>query len=361
MAESLPRADQTTRFEPLDWLRGLLAASIMVYHLVSWELAAPKADTLLSRLGAYGVSMFFVPSGLSIAIAYHRQLGSAAGIGSFAVRRVFRIWPLLWLAVLSLTLILQARDDAPSWRFIALNLTTLFGFVQPTGYLNAGAWSIGNEMVYYALTPLIVALYNRDVRWGNLLLAITLAIGAVFAFRLLDTSATLASQWGTYVNPFNNLFLYTAGVAVFYNATGPAWPRVAALGAIAVSMTVFVFYPASGDQITIVTGANRFVFSAASVLLVLGFFKSGFSLGRLLGTPLLQLGLATYGVYLLHPIVRELVRLAAPDLAPTAVIALTIALTLLVSWFLYHRFELPMMKLGKHFAAGDVRPLSHAR
>lgn len=350
MAERGATTAGAPRQEPLDWLRGLLALSIMLNHRMRWDLTRLKADSLLGRLGVYGVSMFFVLSGLSIAVAYHRSLDSAGGIWRFGVRRVFRIWPLLWLAVITLTLLLAARGEAPSWRLIALNLTTLFGFVMPTAYLNVGAWSIGNEMVYYALTPLIVAAYNRSVLLGNLLLLATAGIDAAFAIHWLHADATLASQWAIYINPFNNLFLYTAGVGLFYNAAGPVWSNARTFAAMIVAVAVLAFYPVMGDQALIVTGANRFVFCAASVLLVLAFYKSGIALWLGIATPLTQFGLATYGVYLLHPLVRELCRPALPASGAVVTVPLTIGLTLLVSWVLYHRFELPMMQLGKRFA-----------
>ncbi|HOY69302.1 MAG TPA: hypothetical protein PLZ85_00405 [Methylotenera sp.] len=57
------------RLDSLDWLRGLLAFSIMIYHLTSWEISPLESSHLLGRLGIYGVSMFFLLSGLSMAVA----------------------------------------------------------------------------------------------------------------------------------------------------------------------------------------------------------------------------------------------------------------------------------------------------
>lgn len=346
----------TARYEPLDWLRGLLAVSIMLYHLIGWDIAPLKADTLLGRLGVYGVSMFFVLSGLSIALAYNRSFSDWGSVWRFGVRRAFRIWPVLWLAVIAMTLLLASRGHMPSWRQIVLNLTTLYGFLQPTAGINVGAWSIGNEMVYYSLTPIIIALYNRSVRLGNVLFLLTLTVGAGFAFSWMSPAATLAVQWGIYVKPLNNLFLYTAGIALYYNAAGQTWSNARSLTAMGVALVLFVLYPVSGDQILIVTGLNRVVFSAAAVLLVLSFFKLKVALPPILATPLTQLGLATYGVYLLHPLVREGCRLLLPEAGVSVLIPLTIVLTLFVSLVVYHRFELPMMQIGKRLTRPQPQP-----
>ena len=186
----MPPVTMPHRYESLDWLRGLLALSILLYHVVSWETAPLDASTLLGKLGAYGVSMFFILSGLSIAIAYHRFIVDAPSSARFFVRRVFRIWPLLWVAILVLSAARMAQGEPFSWFVIILNLTTLFGFVSPTSYVNTGAWSIGNEMVYYAMTPALILAYNRSMTLGNLVTGAAMAVGAYFAIECSTRGVT---------------------------------------------------------------------------------------------------------------------------------------------------------------------------
>ena len=50
------------RIESLDYLRGIMALSVMIYRLTSWNLYHPDASTLLGRLGIYAVSIFFILS-----------------------------------------------------------------------------------------------------------------------------------------------------------------------------------------------------------------------------------------------------------------------------------------------------------
>ncbi len=192
------------RIEPLDWQRGLLAFAIMIYHLTGWHYRHPDAATVLGRLGIYGVTMFFVLSGLSMALVYSNFILDGRTSIAFFVRRIFRIWPLLWVAVTVATAGgVLLNDNYIDWSLILLNLTTLFGFVSPGAYVNTGAWSIGNEMVYYALTPALIWIYNRRIAYGNLVFAATAVIGAYFAFYALSSEAILAAQWNTYINPFN--------------------------------------------------------------------------------------------------------------------------------------------------------------
>ncbi|MGN6830473.1 acyltransferase family protein [Paucibacter sp. M5-1] len=347
-------APPVTRFESLDWLRGLLALSIMLYHLTLWELVQPDASTTLGRLGVYGVSMFFVLSGLSIAIAYNRFLQGPSSTLRFMVRRVFRIWPLLWITVLSVTAMNLASSKPISLKVIALNLTTLFGFVSPSSYMTTGAWSIGNEMVYYALTPLLLLAYRRSRAWGNGLVLASAGVALVFSQWLLDPAIPLSRQWATYINPFNNLFLYAAGIALYFNAGQARRLLVSALLLI-VGLAVFTVYPVGGDTIHIVTGLNRWVFSAASIGIVFAVYGTSLRLPAWVGAPLVHLGLATYGVYLLHPVVWQALHLLAPDLARSwagwGVLASVSALTVIISLLVYHRIEHPMVLLGKRLTS----------
>ncbi|MBL8286723.1 MAG: acyltransferase [Rubrivivax sp.] len=362
------------RLESLDWLRGLLALSIALYHLTLWKLGPAEADTLLGRLGIYGVSMFFVLSGLAMAATYHDFMRGPASAARFYVRRIFRIWPLLWLAVATVTLgawVVEGRRV--EWSVVLLNLTTLFGFISPGAYINTGAWSIGNEMVYYALTPLLLAAYQRGKAAGNSLVALSLLPGLYFAWFALDPARTLASQWLTYINPFNNLGLYAIGLALYFNARDLKLGTPAVLALLAVGCAVLAWYPVGGDLVVTVTGWPRVAFVAASTAIVLGFFRLGAALPRWLAAPLALLGAATYGVYLLHPIVFQAIerslRLAGAALDPRLSMLLTVVVTIAVSVVLYKHFELPLIRLGKRLtpdrraappAAAGVRPVARA-
>jgi exopolysaccharide production protein ExoZ len=237
----------------------------------------------------------------------------------------------------------------------AWDLTTAFGFVEPALYISKGAWSIGNEMVYYALTPIIVCTFNRSTALGNILTGVTILIGILFSSYILRADAALGAQWHTYINPFNNLFLYCAGIALFYNARDWQLSRIVSLAFFAVPLLMLVLYPAQGDQIHIVTGVARVVFCSASVALVLAFYKSAFTIPRALSAALTHLGVITYGVYLLHPIAYEIVLLASKNLRiepePSTVFTLTIITTIIAAQASFTLIEEPIIRVGKRFTS----------
>ncbi|MFC6806271.1 acyltransferase family protein [Methylophaga thalassica] len=333
-----------SRVESLDWLRGLMALTIMIYHLTSWHFFKLDSSSMLGRFGIYGVSIFFVLSGLSMAIVYSKYITDKRTAVTFYIRRVFRIWPLLWLCVALLVVYKLAAGEDISITQVFLNITTLFGFISPSDYMNTGAWSIGNEMVYYAMTPLILMMYEKNKLLGNLFLLATFIVALIFCFALLMPQQSLTEQRHLYINPFNNLFLYVAGIAIYYNRVDISC--ISTVIIFTLTLAIFASYPVSGDKIAIVTGVNRIIFMFASIFLVISFYsfsKWENNVPIALKYPLEQFGLVTYGIYLLHPIVNlylgyilEKLGIASPYIQFGLTIIVTIIAALL-SFSLYEK------------------------
>lgn len=332
-----------------------MALSILFYHSGSfvdlgWNV---DASTVLGKLGIYGVSVFFILSGLTLAHVYHASLLSIEGTARFFLRRAFRIWPLLSFVVLLKAAEGWISGTPYSLPLLAANATGLFGFIAPTAYINVGAWSIGNEMVFYALTPGLIAAYNRSTFIGNAVVLATAAIGATFAFALLEPARPLADQWATYVNPFNNLWLFAAGIAIFYNLREVDMRPALRWAFLLAPCCLFVLFPAKGDQISIVTGVPRVVLSLASIGVVIGFYQCTIKAPKLASESLKKLGHISYGVYLIHPFLIDgaVFVLGENPAAPPLFVALVCIGTIAVSALVYAKLEKPMNNLGRSITA----------
>lgn len=334
------------RIDSLDWLRGLMALSIMMYHLSGMYFTQPDASTFLGRMGVYGVSIFFILSCLSMAIVYHHSMNSIQSILSFFIRRIFRIWPLLWVATILTVILNYSAKTGIDWYKIGINLTTAFGFIEPRGYIATGAWSIGNEMVYYMFTPIFIFAYNYRKWLGNLLVALTVGVGCYFCFHALSPDIALGKQWKTYINPFNNLFLYTLGIAIFYHFKEVNFSKRENAMLLLFTIGTLMFYPTGGNQSILVTGMHRISLTIISTGLVIGFYKFMIHIPRIIDYPLEKLGIVTYGVYLLHPVVNNALfqTIKLPGWAMTVTV---IILTIILSLASYYFFELKLMALGK--------------
>ena len=347
------------RIVSLDWLRGLMALSILFYHISDFTFTANKpldSSDILGRLGIYAVSIFFILSGLSMALVYHSKINSFKESGSFFVKRLFRILPLLWVVCFLKLAFLFYQDPDFTIKFstIVLNITGIFGFIKPGGYIPLGAWSIGNELVYYTLTPFIIFLFNKRKLYGNLFFILTLIISFYFSTYLLSDTKTLQDQWLIYINPFNNFSLYVAGFTIFYNLREIKINKLFSLFLLLFSILSFSFFSEKGDLITIVTGISRLFFIIVSFLIVIGFYTFDYRLPRILDYPLEKLGIATYGVYLLHPIVFMYLSplfTSNESLSFWIILILTLIITVVLALISFYYFESKMMKLSKkiHF------------
>lgn len=336
------------RLYNLDYLRGMAAFGIMIYHYLSWTLGRFTAETFMGRLGIYGVSIFYILSGLTLFYVYYDKMTlSKKDLTTFFKKRVFRIFPLLWLVTI-MAIILS--KNIPDFLNLILNLTGLFGFVKWDTYFSAGVWSIGNELVFYVFFPIFILLSKVNKHFFIILNIILFAFYLYFAFVKLNSELTLSEQWRDYVNPFNQFFLFLGGFLIGLLFRNSKVNNIFAFISLFLGLSLFVFIPVQNDTINLVTGINRLLFTVSCLLICFGFYKLTLKLPIVIHKPLTLLGEASYSVYLLHPIVYNLVgifRNHTIDFSESVRLILSVSFTLVVSYFTYEFFEKYFMKIGK--------------
>ena len=347
------------RIESLDYLRGLMALAVMIYHYVSWSTGPVGSEHLLGKLGIYAVSMFYILSGLSLGLVYYGKINTATDVGSFLIKRVFRIFPLFWLVLTAsiclsyLSSVMGGKAFEPDLFKIFLNYSLLFGFVDPAAYFTVGAWSIGNEMVFYAILPVVFLLSRRSAFILPVAIAASIAAGIYFAAYSLNAGVPLVEQWSTYINSFNQLFLFMGGVALGVYGHPLKGKRISSITMLSASFLVFCFYPVVGDTIVIVTGAERVILSFSCMAFVAGLYFLNPTFSAAPAKVLGFFGSACYSIYLMHPVVAKVVVALSEKLGLGAVVGYTasVFVTLGVSWVVFNYLEKPMMNAGKKVAS----------
>lgn len=321
------------RIYNLDYLRGLAAFSIMIYHYFLFTYGKPDASTVLGRLGIYGVSVFYILSGLTLFLAYKNRMNNKRELGEFFVKRIFRIFPLLWLATIA-TLLLY--DGLPTMQNIFLNFSGLFGFVAWDQNIATGAWSIGNELVFYLVFPLFFFLMRLHKLAMVALLAGFFALYLWFAFR---SDATI---WSVYTNPLNQVFLFAAGFVMGWISKNINQAIVFIL--LSIGGLLFGLLPVTGEQMSLVAGWNRIIFTGICILICFSFFKLTKELPQIIDLPLRWLGKVSYSLYLLHPLVYSFM---AHFISTGLILALVSGvITLFWSHVTFNLFEKPFVKMG---------------
>ena len=180
MTRTMPTALVGTGFSrghlvQLDGLRGAAILLVMFYHFCLPHTGFHGHDTgLLLQLaqgGWMGVDLFFVLSGFLITGILVETREQAKYFRNFLGRRFLRIWPLYYLSLLVLLLViplamsfsppeLQSMRDK-QWWFWLYGSNWLFakegGFAQTSG---GYFWSLAVEEQFYLVWPLVVYLLS---------------------------------------------------------------------------------------------------------------------------------------------------------------------------------------------------------
>lgn len=281
-----------------DLVRGACALVVAFYHLSYWLGLAE-----LPAFGTYGVYLFFVLSGASLAYVYPAdRVASVADALRFWATRWLRLAPLYVLLCLVFVAMLAGRNGALVSALpqrLALNATFAFGVWDPaTTALLIGGWSLGIEFVFYLAFPLLARALQW--RWAAALLFVLLA-GLQFAW----TAATVGEHgWSEAVVAYHQAPAFAAWffggclLGHWQRRQAPgASPLLAWLAAAAWVATLLLLMPARpGDELLGARGAILFAACFAAVHLC--------GRARLQGrtaTLAAWCGDITYGTYLLHP------------------------------------------------------------
>jgi exopolysaccharide production protein ExoZ len=335
------------RLNSLDYLRGISAFGIMIYHYSSWTFGRYKAETFMGRVGIYGVAIFYVLSGLTLFHVYHHKMKpTLMETKSFFKKRFFRIFPLLWIVTI-IAILLSNKD--PNFFHLFLNLTGLFGFFAWDVTFSAGVWSIGNELVFYTCFPVFIYFSKKQNLIFWLLGAIIFLIFIYFAFVRLPHNASPGLETRNYFNPLNNLFLFFAGFSIGKILHNKSFKKELSVSFILLGLAVFIFYPATGNRIELLIGINRLVFSFSCFLICSGFYKMNYILPEIIHKPFIFLGEISYSMYLVHALVFKLINLILIQLihSPLSIILMSVCFTIFFSYFIYNYFEKFFMNLGR--------------
>jgi peptidoglycan/LPS O-acetylase OafA/YrhL len=331
------------RFALFDSLRGIAVLCIIAYHVTSitGEMNRPVIGDLFSVLGNQALIFFFVISGFLLYRPYasaHARGRPRLSTARYARRRVLRILPAYWTALTLLAVFpgIVGVFTGDWWRYYfflqAYSDRTIGGGIPP-------AWSLCVEVTYYALLPLwaigIRALRDRlNWTWRRselVPLALLAALGVVIqvaASRLLISHLLPTTLLGecTWLALGMTLAVIEVGVGqrqlpqrpVQVLAEHPGWCWLAAvaclIGATAVLHPGGLFniiislrtkqpYARTLGGIALTAGLSFFLVVPA----VFGERLGGLPRRVLAWRPLAFLGLVSYGVYLYHLVVAELI------------------------------------------------------
>jgi peptidoglycan/LPS O-acetylase OafA/YrhL len=306
----------------LDGLRAIAVTGVFLYH------ARPHADGTAWLPGGFlGVDLFFVLSGYLITslLLVEWEAGTRIDLRRFWLRRARRLLPALVVVVLA-ALVLSAifaradlgrtRGDAVSsllyytnWHLILAN----HSYFVRMGNLSLlqHLWSLAVEEQFYVIWPLL--LVPGLVLLGRRRLPFVAVAGIAGSAALMWLLYKPADPSRVYYGTDTRAFLLLMGIllALVWPAierVRRALPLLELLGVAALVATVLLFRQMQDFDPTLYRGGDLAAASCFAVL-VAAVAHPGTGLGQALGVaPLRWIGERSYGIYLWHWPVVELMR-----------------------------------------------------
>jgi peptidoglycan/LPS O-acetylase OafA/YrhL len=375
------------RIATIDGLRGIAIVLVVWLHVwqISWQSVripiVNYSPQPIAETGFLGVALFFFISGFVLALPYvqaHLRGTAPPSLRHFAGRRFLKIVPSYVLCMIVMIAIgyqtyTHFSDAARDVGFHLLFIHDWFGVTN--GSINSVMWSLGVEVQFYVLFPLLILAFVRRPLWTGL---------ALFA---------IANSWRVWCMVSNHYFyeqrleqlpayvdLFAAGMLAAYAYVFVALrrPRLAqqrwAFTALSVAGFIALFVLANDcydhrsdkewPQLWMVHWRSGYALAAAAAGLGSLFAVRGFQL-VLANRVLLFMAAISYNLYLWHqPLARELQKLHLPPYATADphgdphwmlvfnFVALPVAIA--VSALITYGFEQPILRLGKR--RRELRP-----
>ena len=247
------RLPATARLDSLDSLRGVAILMVILFH-VSVPFQPGNVLGRVLVLGNAGVQLFFLVSAVTMCHMWAQRADEPMRHVNFYIRRLFRIAPLFWFAMLLYTALWgtgprgTAYDGIGPTQFV-LSALFLHGF-SPSA-INAvvpGGWSIAVEMSFYMVFPWLATL--RPERLMLAAFASYLVLGMLCTHWLIHVDGSKHMALFLYYSLLTQfpvfligLLVYWVGVRRWQPRLGPmlsvagAWLAIALAGKFAYGLT----------------------------------------------------------------------------------------------------------------------------
>lgn len=349
------------RLDFLDALRGLAALYVVIYHMIlipEPDLGVPYWARLIAHNGGTGVTLFFVVSAFSLFYTMPKRLREPRPWVSFFIHRIFRIAPLFYLWIV-LTLIRDwvVFDATHGAGDILASLSFTFNLVPQgqQGFVWA-SWTIGVEMLFYAIFPLFY-VFARN-KWQAITLTLSLlvawtAVKAVTAYFPADPASIEAFlQWSF----LKHLPVFACGAIAYhlFVVDGRIVPMSGDVGTALTVGAVTLYVGLLNGWLPAIFGDQYYWQAVVYTMLLLGLAAA--PLRAVVNRFTSYLGRISYSLYLSHPTIILLLspvyawvyRHGLPlSIAFLACMAVTVGTAIVVSEITFRAIEDPFIKLGK--------------
>jgi len=207
----------------IDSLRGVAILMVILVHTSQGVEGLSNFSQGIADYGQMGVQLFFVLSAFTLCLSLDKNHDKKEPITFFYLRRFFRIAPMYYSGIVFYYIINYLREknvgEIYTLENIISNLLFYHGYFQPANnYLVPGGWSIGTEIGFYALFPIIFFVFKK-IRKNYLLLTLApfIFLAASYLINLIITGNGFVKNGSfLYFHLINQLPVFMIGVSFYF-------------------------------------------------------------------------------------------------------------------------------------------------
>jgi len=332
-------------------LRAIAATLVVIIHTGAFADFGLIGQAI-TNAGKYGVDIFFVISGFTIA----KTFSDAPNYRSYLTRRIMRILPLYWLIIsVAMLLWLSGAFSLPHWMVQLGAKPDFYNYVMHLSMLSyldyrtansliGVEWSIPIEVFWYVCLPPLIHFGKTISKTIGMVLFLVILTGLLSyaSKKFLGTSQPI--KW----SPIAYGHLFFIGVATYYlrarfQSDTSNRPKLWIIAAVALFVIALAFKFDGRSELLALSTAIMIVFVTPA--------RANWLTSALTTKPILFLGSISYSIYLIHILVLHI--FSEMSMLPTSGFGkfmIVYGTTIALSTATYILVERPTNNLGRKMA-----------
>jgi len=360
------------KYKHIDSIRGIAILMVILVHASTYIHGLDKTTFILTSYCQMGVQLFFIASAYTLCLSKSNRENENHSTIKYAIRRLFRIGPMYYTGILLYFLIAvlyvynsNYTNKLPMYyniQNILCNILFLHGFYQPANNnIVPGGWSIGTEMAFYVIFPLLYFYAKKikeQIAQSFIIITIVIIILSQLIFYIIYiyTHHSVYNDNFMYFTIINQLPVFYSGIVYFFieknGILKTNWKFDLTLFVLLTLLSLFLWLLKINHLFTIIP----FISGISFVFLIEIFKKKQF-----LNHPLLlRIGTVSFSMYIIHFIFAWEI---SSKISPILIKFLGVYLTLIIVYsisivcsfklaLLSEKFiEKPFIEMGKRIIA----------
>jgi len=299
------------KLKHIDSIRGIAILMVILVHTSQKIDGLNIISLIIAGYGQMGVQLFFVASAFTLCLSASKRENESKPIAKYAIRRAFRIAPTYYLGILGYFVLSLIRSmylngniiipEKYTFENVFSNLLFVHGFYEPANNIIVpGGWSIGTEMAFYVLFPLLYLIAIKIPIFTIAKMASWLLAGlfiSQFGIALLSfNGSTISNSNFIYFNLITQLPVFFIGIGYYFISNRSIldhnWKFDALLFFCFTCISIFLWQLKIDHLFSIIPFT-----SGISFMFLMEIFRKNDGFNRAI---LIRIGQVSYSMYIIH-------------------------------------------------------------